>query len=176
MTVGDSQVDLEDAKRHGRADTICLGDDRVVAGLSALAEAIQLHGALASIELNFGGIASPTQMSQDDIRTTIESFVRAADRCIHAGMDMIMVYGGHGHLVGQFFSPLTNQRSDHYGGSIANRARFANELLESIRAKVGQRMAIEFVKSIEDKIDLIHVSAGNFYTPETPMTEEYDDK
>jgi 2,4-dienoyl-CoA reductase-like NADH-dependent reductase (Old Yellow Enzyme family)/thioredoxin reductase len=187
VTVGDSQVDLEDAKRHGRAHTICLGDDRVVAGLSALAEAIQLHGALASIELNFGGIASPTEMSQDDIRTTIESFVRAADRCMHAGMDMIMVHGGHGHLVGQFFSPLTNQRSDQYGGSISNRARFANELLESIRAKVGQRMAIEyrlsgdelvpgapsveepieFVKSIEDKIDLIHVSAGNFYTPET---------
>jgi 2,4-dienoyl-CoA reductase-like NADH-dependent reductase (Old Yellow Enzyme family)/thioredoxin reductase len=187
VTVGDSQVDLEDAKKHGRAHTICLGDDRVVAGLSALAEAIQIHGALASVELNFGGIVSPTEMSEEDIKTTIESFVRAADRCMHAGMDMIMIHGGHGHLVGQFFSPQSNQRSDRYGGSLSKRMRFANELLESIRAKVGGKLAIEyrlsgdellpgapsveetieFVRSIEDKIDLVHVSAGNFYTPQT---------
>jgi 2,4-dienoyl-CoA reductase-like NADH-dependent reductase (Old Yellow Enzyme family)/thioredoxin reductase len=187
VTVGDSQIDYEDARRHGRAHTICLGDDRVVAGLSTLAETIKQHGALASIELNFGGINPPTRMTEDEISATIGFFVNAADRCAHAGMDMIMIHGGHGHLVGQFFSPLMNERCDEYGGSVAKRMTFANELLERIRAKVGDRVAIEyrlsadelipgaptveetveFAKSIQDKIDLVHISAGNFYGPET---------
>jgi NADPH-dependent 2,4-dienoyl-CoA reductase/sulfur reductase-like enzyme len=106
---------------------------------------------------------------------------------MHAGMDMIMIHGGHGHLVGQFFSPLTNKRTDRHGGSLVKRTVFANELLEAIRKKVGNRLAIEyrlsgdelvagapavedtieFARTIQDKIDLLHVSAGNFYAPET---------
>ena len=91
-----------------------------------------------------------------------------------------MIHGGHGHLISQFVSPYSNKRTDRYGGNLENRARFAIEVLTAIRKKVGNKLAleyrisanelvpggmeeeqtIEFVKMIEDKIDLLHVSAG----------------
>ena len=187
VTIGDTQIDYEDARKHGRSHTLCLGDDKAVNGLSVLAETIHRHGAVASIELNFGGLCSPTEMTEEQIKMTIALFVNAVNRCVDAGMEMVMIHGAHGHLVGQFFSPLTNMRSDRYGGSLQKRARFAIELLEAIREKVGDRVAIEyrisaeelvpgapsvqdtieFAKMIEDKIDLLHVSAGNLYATET---------
>ena len=83
--------------------------------------------------------------------------------------------------ISQFVSPYSNKRLDRYGGSLENRARFAIEVLTAIRKKVGDKIAleyrisanelvaggmkeedtIEFVKMIEDKIDLLHVSAGS---------------
>ena len=187
VTIGDTQIDYEDARRHGRSHTLCLGDDKAVNGLSVLAETIHRHGAVASIELNFGGLCPPTEMTEEQIKGTIALFVNAVHRCVHAGMEMVMIHGAHGHLVGQFFSPLTNMRSDRYGGSLQKRAQFAIELLEAIREKVGDEVAIEyrisadelipgapsvqdtieFAKMIEDKIDLLHVSAGNLYATET---------
>ena len=187
VTIGDTQIDYEDARKHGRSHTLCLGDDKAVNGLSVLAETIHRHGAVASIELNFGGLCSPTEMTEEQIKMTIALFVNAVNRCVDAGMEMVMIHGAHGHLVGQFFSPLTNMRSDRYGGSLQKRARFAIELLEAIREKVGDKIAIEyrisadelvpgapsvldtieFAKMIEDKIDLLHVSAGNLYATET---------
>jgi 2,4-dienoyl-CoA reductase-like NADH-dependent reductase (Old Yellow Enzyme family)/thioredoxin reductase len=187
VTIGDTQIDYEDAKRHGRSHTLCLGDDKAVNGLSVLAETIHRHGAVASIELNFGGFCSPTAMTVEQIKMTIDLFINAVNRCVHAGMEMVMIHGAHGHLVGQFFSPLTNKRSDHYGGSLRKRAQFAIELLGAIREKVDDKIAIEyrisadelvpgapsvqdtieFAKMIEDKIDLLHVSAGNLYATET---------
>jgi len=98
---------------------------------------------------------------------------------------MVMVHGGHGHLIAQFLSPYTNKRKDGYGGSLENRAKFAIRVLDAVREKVGDRLAIEyrisadefvdggmgpeetieFVKMIEDKIDLLHVSAGILADP-----------
>jgi 2,4-dienoyl-CoA reductase-like NADH-dependent reductase (Old Yellow Enzyme family)/thioredoxin reductase len=187
VTIGETPLDYEDARRHGRSNTLCLAADTAINGLSVLAESIQRYGAVASIELGYGGLCEPTEMTEEQIAATIEQFAQAANRCMLAGMDMIMVHGGHGHLVGQFFSPLTNRRSDRYGGSLNKRARFAVEVLEAIRRKVGDRLAIEyrisadelvsgapsveetieFAKIIEDKIDLLHVSAGNLYAQET---------
>jgi NADPH-dependent 2,4-dienoyl-CoA reductase/sulfur reductase-like enzyme len=119
-------------------------------------------------------------MTREEIDQWIALFAAAAERAMLAGMDMIMLHGGHGLLISNFFSPLLNHRRDYYGGSLANRARFACELLDAVRAKVGSKLAIEFrlsaeeivsggvllaetielVKIIEDKIDLLHVSAG----------------
>ena len=65
-------------------------------------------------------------------------------------MDMIMIHGGHGHVLTRFFSPLTNQRSDGYGGSPRKRARFALEVLEAIREKVGDSLAIEYRLSADE--------------------------
>jgi 2,4-dienoyl-CoA reductase-like NADH-dependent reductase (Old Yellow Enzyme family) len=93
---------------------------------------------------------------------------------------MVMIHGAHGQLPAQFVSPYTNKRTDCYGGSPQNRARFVIEMLDAIRKKVGDKLAIEyrisgeelidggmqvedtieFVKLIQDKIDLLHVSMG----------------
>ena len=119
------------------------------------------------------------------IDTVIEHFANAAYRCLRAGFEMVMVHGAHGHLIAQFLSPYTNKRTDGYGGSLENRAKFAIQVLTAIRKKVGDKLAleyrisadelvqggmgpeetIEFVKMIEDKIDLLHVSAGMLADP-----------
>jgi len=139
----------------------------------------RMHG----IELNYEVI----EMTREHIKTAIEHYAEACHRCLLAGMEMVLLHGAHGHLLAQFTSPYTNKRTDRYGGSLANRARFAIEVLTAIREKVGDRLAIEyrisadelveegmrpeetieFVKMIEDKIDLLHVSAGMLTNPLT---------
>ena len=126
-------------------------------------------------------------MTQDMIDEVIDSFASAAERCMRAGFEIIMIHGGHGHLIAQFLSPYFNKRSDAYGGSLENRARFALEVLTEIRRRVGSKLAIEyrisanelvpggmqedetieFVKMIQDKIDLLHVSSGIMGDPES---------
>jgi 2,4-dienoyl-CoA reductase-like NADH-dependent reductase (Old Yellow Enzyme family)/thioredoxin reductase len=187
VTIGETPLDYEDARSHGRVNTLCLATDAAINGLSVLAESIHRYGAVPSIELGYGGLHTPTEMTEEQIAATIAQFADAAKRCMLAGMEMIMVHGGHGHLVGQFFSPVTNGRTDRYGGNPKKRAQFAIEILDAIRRKVGDRLAIEyrisadelvpgapsveetieFAKTIEDRIDLLHVSAGNLYAPET---------
>ncbi|HUT71495.1 MAG TPA: FAD-dependent oxidoreductase [Desulfatiglandales bacterium] len=212
ITIGDTPVDFEYARGH--FGQLNLGDDRVIAGLSTMAEAIHTYGAKISIELNHAGrLASPrilngknpiapspippkmeeiaamvegrrkiqiTEMNQDLIDQVIDNFASACYRCVEAGFDMVMLHGGHGWLLGQFVSPYSNKRTDAYGGSLENRAKFVVELLTAIRRRVGNRLAleyrvsvdeivpegmheeetIEFLKMIEDKVDLIHASVG----------------
>lgn len=187
VTVGISMV----TPPFGHMNGFCvnIGDDNVVPGLAVLADTVHRYGAKASIEL--AGFAmghelpeegkSPIDMmSQEDIDNWISLFANAAERAMKAGMDMVLIHGGHGILVSNFFSPLFNHRTDKYGGSLENRARFACELFAAIRRKVGRKLAIEFrlsaaelvpggveleetiafIKIIQDQIDLVHVSAG----------------
>lgn len=217
VTIGDSAIDFDYAVNH--VAQLNLGDDRVIPGLSALAQVIHSFGAKASIELNHGGrVSAPavlrgknpiapspipskaaelfaraagkkpaqiTEMDQNLIDMVIRNFADAVYRCMQAGFEMVMIHGAHGHLLAQFLSPYTNKRTDAYGGSLENRAKFACEVLTAIRKKVGSGMTleyrisatefvpegmgeaetIEFVRMIEDKIDLLHVSAGLISDP-----------
>ena len=213
VTIGESPIDFEYAKGH--EFQLNLGDDRVINGLSRLVEAVHRYGAKLSIELHHPGryvlngrptigpspIPAPmeeiaaardgrpirpvTQMDQTMIDTVIDHFAGAAFRCLRAGFEMVMVHGAHNHLIAQFLSPYTNKRTDGYGGSLENRAKFAIQVLTAIRKKVGNKLALEyrisademveggmgpdetiaFVKMIEDKIDLLHVSAGVLADP-----------
>jgi 2,4-dienoyl-CoA reductase-like NADH-dependent reductase (Old Yellow Enzyme family)/thioredoxin reductase len=119
-------------------------------------------------------------MNYDKIQELIEAYANAALRCKKAGFRMVMIHGAHGNLIPQFLSPFHNQRTDNYGGSLEKRARFAIEVLDAVRKKVGADMVIEFrlsadeiieggmrleetlefAKMIEDKIDILHVSSG----------------
>jgi 2,4-dienoyl-CoA reductase-like NADH-dependent reductase (Old Yellow Enzyme family)/NADPH-dependent 2,4-dienoyl-CoA reductase/sulfur reductase-like enzyme len=125
------------------------------------------------------------EMNQDMIDEVIDHFANACYRCLASGFEMVMIHGGHGHLISQFVSPYTNKRTDSYGGSLENRARFAIEVLTAIRKRVGSRLAleyrvsadefvpegmhveetIEFVKMIQDKIDLVHISLSTVGGP-----------
>jgi len=76
---------------------------------------------------------TPNEMTKVDIKRDQASFVAAAERAAFAGIDMIELHGAHGYLINQFLSPLTNERTDAYGGSLENRYLFAKEIIEQIR-------------------------------------------
>ena len=120
------------------------------------------------------------EMTIDQIYEIEQMYIDAAFRCKSAGMKMCLLHGGHANLIAQFSSPLYNRRTDEYGGSLENRARFAIEILDGIRKKCGEDFVIEFrisadeihpdgmhfdetkeyVKMLDDKIDILNVSAG----------------
>jgi N-ethylmaleimide reductase len=79
---------------------------------------------------------TPRAMTRDDIRATITDFASAAANAIRAGFDGVQLQAGFSYLLGQFFNPATNRRSDEYGGSIPNRARLLFDVLDA----VGQRV------------------------------------
>jgi len=120
------------------------------------------------------------EMDHEKIRQTVEKYAMAALRCKRAGMKMTMLHGGHANLIAQFASRLYNKRTDEYGGSLENRARFAIEVLDRVRALCGEDFVIEyrisadeihpdgmhlpetlqFIELIQEKVDILHVSAG----------------
>ena len=76
----------------------------------------------------------PREMTRADMDRVIAQFVQAADRGARAGFDMLELHSAHGYLLASFISPLTNTRSDEYGGSISNRTRFPLEVFRAMRA------------------------------------------
>lgn len=127
------------------------------------------------------------EMSIDLINKTIDDYAEAVRRCKDSGFKMVMLHGAHGMLPMQFLSPYVNKRTDRYGGSFENRARFCIEMLEAIRTRVGDDFILEyrisanelvpggmepadimkFVHMIKDKIDILHVSVGVLPNPFT---------
>jgi 2,4-dienoyl-CoA reductase-like NADH-dependent reductase (Old Yellow Enzyme family)/siroheme synthase (precorrin-2 oxidase/ferrochelatase) len=128
------------------------------------------------------------EMSHEKIKETVKKFADAAGRCAKAGMKTVQFHGAHGNLLAQFLSPYFNKRTDEYGGSVANRARFACEVLDAVRAAIGEDVVIEyrmsseehaegfahfpeileFVGFIKDKIDILMVSGGLHDTQGVP--------
>ncbi len=120
------------------------------------------------------------EMSVEHIHQTVEKYAQATLRAKKAGMRMAMIHCGHANLISQFSSPLYNHRTDEYGGSLENRARFTIEVLDRVRELCGEDFVIEarvsadeikpggmgyeetlkYIAMIKDKIDILHVSAG----------------
>jgi dimethylamine/trimethylamine dehydrogenase len=191
-------------------------DEADMRRLGIVADAIHAHGSLAGIELYHGGAESrnaesrlarvaPSQrsalweyssgakeMTSDDIARVQRDFVTAAVRARDVGFDIVYVYGAHGYLMTQWLSRSTNQRTDGYGGSLANRARFQLETVERVRAAVGDdcaiavRMAVdgrdeipgidldemlEVVRMLDPLVDLFDVNVGSW--PEDSGTSRY---
>ncbi len=134
-------------------------------------------------------------MDKARINEAIDKFAKGAAVVKRAGFDMLMLHAGHGWLIHQFLSKDTNKRTDEYGGELENRARLAVEIIDAVRAAVGRDFpievrfsamelaeggvtltdAIEFAKLIEDKVDILHVSAGgepDFGITHPPMFAE----
>jgi 2,4-dienoyl-CoA reductase-like NADH-dependent reductase (Old Yellow Enzyme family) len=81
---------------------------------------------------------TPKAMTQGEIKATVQAFARAAQRVKRAGFDAVQLHGAHGYLVSQFLSPLTNKRTDKYGGPVENRARFLFQIYRAVRKSVGK--------------------------------------
>ncbi|TWB18377.1 2,4-dienoyl-CoA reductase-like NADH-dependent reductase (Old Yellow Enzyme family) [Nitrospirillum amazonense] len=103
--------------------------------------AMSASGGLDKIGLMLG---RPFQhaMTRGDMEQVRGEFVRAAQLAAEAGFDAVELHMGHGYLLNQFISPLSNKRRDAYGGSAAGRARFPAEVLAAVKAAVGHKLAV----------------------------------
>jgi 2,4-dienoyl-CoA reductase-like NADH-dependent reductase (Old Yellow Enzyme family) len=90
----------------------------------------------------FGDYAPPRALATDEIPDVVAAFVAAARRALDAGFDLVEVHAAHGYLLHQFLSPLSNQRTDAYGGSLENRARLLLEIVRGVRAEVGEEVPV----------------------------------
>lgn len=95
----------------------------------------------------------PHALSQDEIQKIIEDFAQAAIRAVDAGFELIEVHAAHGYLLHQFMSPLSNQRTDEYGGSFENRIRLALEVFQAIKNVVPKDYPVGVRISAKDWMD-----------------------
>jgi len=135
-------------------------DDSVIEGLRELVAVIHRNGSKAVMQLNHAGSAAneeitgstpvapsavknprqgtmPRELTLEGISDLIEAFKNAARRTKEAGFDGVEIHSAHGYLLNQFFSPLTNKRTDEYGGNVHNRIRLHLQVIEAVRVEVG---------------------------------------
>ncbi|PEY50851.1 NADPH dehydrogenase NamA [Bacillus cereus] len=139
---------------EGRISNKDLGiwDDNLIEGLHKTTTFIHDNGAKAAIQLAHAGrkaeletdalapsaipfnetMKMPIEMSKHQIKDTVLAFQQAAVRSKQAGFDVIEIHGAHGYLINEFLSPLSNKRTDEYGGSPENRYRFLREIIDSV--------------------------------------------
>ncbi len=199
----------EKCGRHRRRE-IGIYDDRFIPGLKGLVAAIHDGGAKASIQLGHAGghtradicgetpIAPsaiphpvyestfetivPEEMTKARIGETIAAHVAAARRARSAGFDCVEIHAAHGYLISQFHAPFENRRTDEYGGTLENRARFGLEILRAVKSAVPD-VAVVYRLSVEDFFpgglpfsegrqiaiwaaeagaDVLHITAGHY--------------
>ena len=181
-----------------------LDDPTSLPSIYRLASAIYRHGAVAAIELQHSGAnsylsaARGTQiygavdgtnalghfvpaMPEEVIEETIEAYGNAAAFAKFCGFGMVTIHAGHGWLLSQFLDPAVNDRKDQWGGSLANRCRFALAIVDRIKHKCGRGFPVDIrisgamcyeggygidegvaiAKQFDGKVDLIHVSVGS---------------
>ncbi len=135
--------------------------DECIAGHATLTEVVKKHGARVGCQLyqagryahsfSIGGRQAlapsavyarftretPKEMTLDEIKMVVDNFAQGARRAKEAGYDLVEILGSAGYLISQFLSPVTNQRTDEYGGSWENRMRFGLEVMDAVRTAVG---------------------------------------
>lgn len=201
----------------GRLSDHCLGlwNDEQAKALAPIVAACQRHGAKMAIQLNHGGrkcearektifapsaipfeptSPMPREMTEADIRDTVQAFRSAAARAAAIGFDAVEIHGAHGYLLDEFLSPLTNRRTDGYGGSTENRCRILIETLRAVHEvwpadkPVLLRVSAEdyepeglhpaemakIVELVKPYIDVLDVSTGGIVpTPPSPIYPGY---
>src|SRR5215216_6775695 len=166
--VGLITVEMASPEKAGRHRHRELGiyRDEFVPGLARLVEEIHRGGANTRVdisgetpvapsaiphpvfEITFETIV-PEEMTQARIQAAIAAFAAAAVRAKNAGFDCVEIHAAHGYLISQFLTPFENRRSDQYGGSLENRARFGLEVLKAVKRSVAGT-AVIFRLSVDD--------------------------
>lgn len=167
-------------------------------GRQAPAAISKVTVAPSAIKLKVGSIAfrTPHALTESEIRQVIEKYATTARLCKEAGFDGVQIHGAHGYLVSQFLSPLSNVRTDLWGGTIENRSRFPLEILRAIRRSVGVNFPIGMkinsadfqrggfneedaayvVQALEaEGIDLIEISGGTYESAAMVGAQEVPD-
>ena len=201
VTLGESIVGTKNGMTHEQQ--INFDNPAVPYYLQKMADIVHARGALIDIEISHGGSMSDPaynngvqsmgpsamtddwgdeirEMTREDMDEVREKFCRAAEICRDCGFDMVMLHFGHGWLMHQFLSPKWNRRTDEYGGSMENRARFPLEVLKAVRERVGKSINLDmrisgsefieggstledclyFCEQAQDYVDLMNISAG----------------
>jgi 2,4-dienoyl-CoA reductase-like NADH-dependent reductase (Old Yellow Enzyme family) len=99
------------------------------------------------------GDPAPSALSKAEIQGLVESFRDAAERALRAGFDVVEIHGAHGYLIHEFLSPLSNRRTDEYGGPLENRLRFALEVAEAVRGVWPAKLPLFFRISATDWVE-----------------------
>lgn len=177
--------------------------DNYIPRLFKLTETIHKHGTCIGIQLNHAGASAqsartnmqpvsasdipskeggeiPRPLAKEEILRIVKKYGEAAKRAQIAGFDTVEIHAGHSYLLSQFLSPLTNRRTDEFGGSAENRARFARLVLEEVRRQVGPFFPIflrisadefleggntlddclEYLQYMQEEADVLDVSCG----------------
>lgn len=150
-------------------------DERMIPGLRKLSESVHNEGAALFGQLwhvgrqalwnpglipwgvsgqrdHYSG-STPHVMTEAEILEVVEGFVQGARNLRRAGFDGVELHGAHGYLINQFLSPSSNQRADRWGGSLENRARFAVELINRVRAAAGADFVVGIKLSVDEYIE-----------------------
>lgn len=154
-------------KPEGQASErqLSVADDSMVNGLRQLADIIHRNGSKTMMQINHAGSGTsediigtipvapsalvnprrgtmPRELTSPEIADIVQAFHNAARRTKEAGFDGVEIHSAHGYLLNQFFSPLTNKRTDEYGGELRNRIRIHIQVIEAVRAAVGEDFPI----------------------------------
>ena len=97
---------------------------------------------VSASDVPFTGYAAPRALDSAGIDEVVGDFAAAARRAVHAGFDVVEIHAAHGYLVHQFLSPLSNRRTDEFGGSLENRARLLLRIIEAVRREIGEEKAL----------------------------------
>lgn len=142
------------------AGQLSVAEDCQIAGLSRIAEAIHSNGAKTMMQINHAGSMGkmavtgcevvgpsavmnpngtelPRALTKEEIHGIVREFAQAARRVQAAGFDGVEIHSAHAYFLNQFLSPLTNHRTDEYGGTLDNRIRLHLEVIQAVRAAVG---------------------------------------
>ena len=96
---------------------------------------------------------TPHALTASEIQGLVDAFRKAAQRALQAGFDVVEIHGAHGYLIHEFCSPLSNRRTDRYGGSLENRMRFALEVAAAVRGVWPERLPLLYRVSATDWVD-----------------------
>jgi 2,4-dienoyl-CoA reductase-like NADH-dependent reductase (Old Yellow Enzyme family)/thioredoxin reductase len=162
---------------HSDPGLLCLYDERIIPSLKRTVDMVHatapdcrfglqlLHGglqALFPVEAPSGGYAlamglpgtpAAKELTKERILQIEEQFGVAAARAKEVGCDLVEIHGAHGYLIGEFYSPIFNHRTDEYGGSFENRVRFYVEVLQSIKTHVGADFPVGCRINADDYIE-----------------------
>ncbi len=200
---------MVDARAIGESGNVVVEDDRHAAGLRAWARAARSAGAEAWAQINHPGrqapffanreavapsdvplrgllrlaFGRPRELAAREIEEIVEKFAASAAALVGAGFSGVQIHAAHGYLVNQFLSPLTNLRTDRWGGDADGRRRFLLEVVRAVRAAVGPSVPIgvklnsadfqrggfteeesmAVVQALEaEGVDLLEVSGGTY--------------
>ena len=149
--------------------------DDLIPGLAKLAEAVHKEGGRIVAQINHGGrqcsaetvpemiapstidassgLRSAREMTTDEIGVMIDAFAQAARRVKEAGLDGVQIHAAHGYLIGQFLTPLVNQRTDKWGGDLKGRMQFLHSVCQAVRQQVGANYPVMIKLGMMDSLE-----------------------
>ena len=150
------------------------------AGASAMSSRIGMQPVSASVLPSKPGGEAPRPLTRPELESIAKDYGAAARRAVNAGFDLVEIHAGHSYLISQFLSPTMNNRTDEFGGSAENRARFCRMVIDEVRKAVGPRVPIslristdelvaggngiddclEYLKYLDDEVDVYDASCA----------------